>query len=49
MFEMPTATHLEPESGEADMTTLQNDITHCVALMQQFTTPETLTIGRDQL
>lgn len=29
MIEMPTATHLKPESGEVDKTTLQNDITHC--------------------
>jgi hypothetical protein len=44
---MAAATHLDPESGEADKITLQNDITYCAALIVHSTTPEPLMMGRD--
>jgi hypothetical protein len=46
---MADTTYLEPKLGEEDKITLQNDITYCLELVTQFTTPEPLTMGRDLL
>lgn len=46
-MEVAATTHLEPESGDEDKTTFQNNITHFAALIVQCKTPEPLMMGRD--